>query len=52
MHFGRAYFEAPEIDSLIYFTSDIDLEVGKYYNVTIKKIKGYDLIGVVSKNSR
>lgn len=45
--FGRSEYQAPDIDTLTYFTSDIPLEVGKFYNVIIDKVKGYDLFGHV-----
>ncbi len=47
---GRAYFDSPEIDSNIIFTSDTPLDTGTYVNVKITGFEGYDLIGqAVSK---
>ncbi len=44
-YIGRAYFDSPEIDSNIVFTSDNDLNVGEFADVKIIGIDGYDLIG-------
>ncbi len=44
-YIGRAYFDAPEIDSSIYFTSDQALDIGSFVNVKITDFNGYDLIG-------
>jgi ribosomal protein S12 methylthiotransferase len=35
--FGRTEFQAPEIDTKVYFTSDFPLEIGNIYNVLIEK---------------
>ena len=43
---GRAYFDSPEIDSGIIFTSDKKIQVGEFVNVRITDFDGYDLIGV------
>lgn len=42
---GRAYFNAPDIDGKVYFFSDDNVKPGKYYDVKINKITGYDLYG-------
>lgn len=42
---GRTYMDAPEIDGLVKFTSQKDLEVGDFVNVEIFDIEDYDLIG-------
>ncbi|HEY9058993.1 MAG TPA: 30S ribosomal protein S12 methylthiotransferase RimO [Pseudobacteroides sp.] len=44
---GRTYAEAPEIDSLIYFTSEEPVQTGDIVNVKIMNIDNYDLIGAV-----
>ena len=44
-YYGRTEGQAPEIDTIVYFTSDRHLEVGEFYDVLIKKSKGYDLVG-------
>ncbi len=45
IYYGRAYFNAPDIDGKIYFFSEEEVEYGKYYNVRITKATGYDLYG-------
>ncbi|MBR3864194.1 MAG: 30S ribosomal protein S12 methylthiotransferase RimO [Clostridia bacterium] len=46
---GRAYFQAPDIDGKIYFTSTDDIVVnqGEVYTVKITKATNYDLYGRV-----
>ena len=45
VYYGRAYFNAPDIDGKIYFFSGEEVEYGKYYQVEISKATGYDLYG-------
>lgn len=45
-YIGRAYFDSPEIDSGIIFTSDKKIPIGEFVNVRITDFDGYDLIGV------
>ena len=45
VYYGRAYFNAPDIDGKVYFFCDDQVEYGKYYNVKIIKATGYDLYG-------
>lgn len=45
VYFGRAYFNAPDIDGKVYFFSGEEVEYGKYYQVEIAKATGYDLYG-------
>lgn len=45
MYYGRAYFNAPDIDGKIYFFSGEEVICGNRYNVKILKAKGYDLYG-------
>ena len=45
--YGRAYFSAPSIDGVVYFTSDEDIVQGETYKVKISKVKNYDLYGGV-----
>ena len=45
VYYGRAYFNAPEIDGKIYFFYDDEIEYGKYYDIKIIKATGYDLYG-------
>lgn len=47
-YFGRTYAEAPEIDNLIYFTSEEPLDIGQFVNVRIVDTNEYDLTGVVA----
>lgn len=41
---GRSQYDAPDIDTKVYFTADF-VEVGEYYNIKITGFEGYDLIG-------
>ena len=45
VYYGRAYFNAPDVDGKIYFFSDSEVEYGKYLRVKITKATGYDLYG-------
>ena len=45
VYYGRAYFNAPEIDGKVYFFYDDEIEYGKYYDIKIIKATGYDLYG-------
>ncbi|WP_041644351.1 30S ribosomal protein S12 methylthiotransferase RimO [Mahella australiensis] len=45
VYVGRGYMYAPEIDGLIYFTSDKPLDAGQMVYVKIKGVKDYDLTG-------
>ena len=47
LFFGRTEFQAPEIDTLTYFTTDKDLYLGEMKDVLIVKTKEYDLYGVI-----
>lgn len=47
-YFGRTYAEAPEIDNLVYFTSEEPLSIGQFVNVRIVDTNEYDLTGVVA----
>lgn len=42
---GRSYMDAAEIDSVIYFTSAVDLDFGEFVMVEVMGVKDYDLIG-------
>lgn len=44
-YFGRSYMDAPEIDSIVYFTSSVALEDGEFVRIKIINYKDYDLIG-------
>ena len=45
VYYGRAYFNAPDIDGKVYFFSADEVEYGKYYQVEITQATGYDLYG-------
>lgn len=45
IYYGRAYFNAPDVDGKVYFFSSEEVEYGKYYDVKIIKATGYDLYG-------
>ncbi|MDE7395738.1 MAG: 30S ribosomal protein S12 methylthiotransferase RimO [Clostridiales bacterium] len=45
MFVGRTQYDAPEIDTKVFFTADF-VDVGEYYPVRITGFDGYDLIGV------
>ena len=45
VYYGRAYFNAPDIDGKVFFFSVDEVEVGQYYQVKINKATGYDLYG-------
>lgn len=42
---GRMAEDAPEIDSLVYFTSKSPIEIGEFYNIKITERCGLDLKG-------
>lgn len=44
---GRLATQAPDIDSVVYFESDSEVEVGGFYDVEIVGTDGVDLIGRV-----
>ena len=44
-YFGRAYFNAPDVDGKIYFFSQKQVTYGKTYQVKITAVDGYDLYG-------
>lgn len=48
-YIGRSYAEAPEIDNLIYVTSEEPLKLGEFVDVKILNTDEYDLIGEVKK---
>ena len=45
VYYGRAYFNAPDVDGKIYFFSAEEVKYGEFYNVKIIRPDGYDLIG-------
>lgn len=45
VYYGRAYFNAPDIDGKVFFFADKELFVGDTVEVYIKKAQDYDLYG-------
>lgn len=45
VYYGRAYFNAPDIDGKIYFFSGEQVDYGEFYDIKIIKATGYDLYG-------
>lgn len=45
VYYGRAYFNAPDVDGKIYFFSADEVKYGEYYDVKIIKATDYDLYG-------
>jgi ribosomal protein S12 methylthiotransferase len=46
MYYGRTCYHAPEIDGMVYFSSNKkELAVGSYVNVLMEDVMEYDLIG-------
>ena len=45
VYYGRAYFNAPDIDGKVYFFSCDEVEKGEYYQIKITHATGYDLYG-------
>ncbi len=45
--YGRAYFNAPDIDGRVYFDYDGDINQGETYSVLIEETDEYDLYGRV-----
>ncbi len=46
-YYGRTYAEAPEIDGLVYFTSNEPLTMGTFVDIRILNAEEYDVIGEV-----
>lgn len=44
-YMGRSYMDAPEIDTMIYFTSENSFEEGDFVDVVITDTQDYDLVG-------
>jgi ribosomal protein S12 methylthiotransferase len=45
VYYGRAYFNAPDIDGKVYFFSADEVDYGEYLQVKVIKTTGYDLYG-------
>ena len=46
LYYGRTQYQAPDIDTIVYFSSEKELKLGEFYECVIVKAKGYDLYGV------
>lgn len=44
-YYGRAYFNAPDVDGKVYFFSAYETPTGEFYDVKMIKSDGYDLYG-------
>ncbi len=44
-YYGRAYFQAPEVDGQIIFSSEKPLEIGQFVPVLLKRYREYDFYG-------
>ena len=47
LFFGRCVYQTPEADTLVFFKSKKPVEVGRFYQVKITKVKGDDLEGEI-----
>ena len=47
MFVGRTEFNAPDVDTKVYFKSQTPVEAGNFYKVKIKMVRKLDLVGVV-----
>lgn len=45
--YGRSQYDAPEIDTKVYFVADKPLEIGKIYKVRLEELDGEDYFGRV-----
>ena len=45
IYIGRTYMDAPEIDSVVYYTCSESLQPGTFTDVLITDCEGYDLYG-------
>ena len=46
LYFGRTQYQAPDVDTVVYFNSDKEVKIGEFYECVIVKAKGYDLYGM------
>ncbi len=47
LFYGRSSYDAPEIDTRVYFYSDMPLEIGNIYKVKLQEVDGIDYFGRV-----
>ena len=45
VYYGRAYFNAPDIDGKVYFFSGEEVVYGEYYDIEVGEVADYDLYG-------
>ena len=45
LYYGRAYFNAPDVDGKVRFFSGEEIKYGEFYDVKILSADGYDLYG-------
>lgn len=45
MFVGRESTQAPDIDNVVYFTSEQRVQIGNFYNVLVEGVDGIDLLG-------
>ncbi len=50
LFYGRSKYDAPEIDTKVYFYSDKPVEIGKIYKVKLQNVDGIDYFGQVVEN--
>ncbi len=50
LFYGRSSHDAPEIDTKVYFYSDVPVEIGKIYKVKLQEVDGIDYFGKVEEN--
>ncbi|MDE5755979.1 MAG: 30S ribosomal protein S12 methylthiotransferase RimO [Clostridia bacterium] len=49
LFYGRSSYDAPEIDTKVYFYADKPLEIGKIYKVKLQEVDGIDYFGHVAE---
>ena len=47
MYYGRSYMDSPDIDPVVYFACEREVNIGEFCQVNILDSDNYDLIGVV-----
>ncbi len=50
LFYGRSKYDAPEIDTKVYFYSNKPVEIGKIYKVKLQNVDGIDYFGQVVEN--
>ena len=49
LFYGRSVYDAPEIDTKVYFYADKPVEIGKIYKVKLQDVDGIDYFGCVEE---